>query len=128
MSRLPLIGVTFCSGQNGLHAYHISGDTYVHAAALAAKGMLASFPSLAVLPVPSDILDGLDDILFTGSLSNIEPFRAGGPANVSGPAHDSARLPTRSLPTTLSRRAFVRGPCSGNLYQATPMRQTTPDL
>ncbi|VVP32408.1 hypothetical protein PS850_04468 [Pseudomonas fluorescens] len=97
MSRLPLIGVTFCSGQNGLHAYHISGDTYVRAAALAAKGMLASFPSLAALPVPSDILDGLDDILFTGSLSNIEPFRAGDSANVSVTAHDSARATRLSL-------------------------------
>ena len=84
MSRLPLIGVTVCSGQIGLHAYHISGDTYVHAAASAAKGVPAIFPSLADRPAPSDILDGLDDILFTGSLSNIEPFHASGPANASG--------------------------------------------
>ena len=83
MSRLPLIGVTVCSGQIGLHAYHISGDTYVRAAASAAKGLPVIFPSLADLPVPSDILDGLDDILFTGSPSNIEPFHYSGPANVS---------------------------------------------
>ncbi|VVP08094.1 hypothetical protein PS903_03129 [Pseudomonas fluorescens] len=117
MSRLPLIGVTFCSGQNGLHAYHISGDTHVRAAALAAKGMLASFPSLAALPVPSDILDGLDDILFTGSLSNIEPFRAGGSANVSVTAHDSARATTLSL-----TRDFVEaGLCARPLqWQSVP--------
>ena len=117
MSRLPLIGVTFCSGQNGLHAYHISGDTYVRAAALAAKGMLASFPSLAALPVPSDILDGLDDILFTGSLSNIEPFRASGSANVSVTAHDSARATTLSL-----TRDFVEaGLCARPLqWQSVP--------
>ena len=91
MSRLPLIGVTLCPGQIGLHAYHISGDTYVHTAASAVKGVLAIVRSLPDVSAPSDILDGLDDILFTGALSNIEPFRAGGPANVSGPAHDSAR-------------------------------------
>ncbi len=91
MSRLPLIGVTFCSGQNGLHAYHISGDTYVHAAASAAKGVPVIVRSLLDVSAPSDILDGQDNILFTGALSNIEPFHVGGPANVSGHAHDSAR-------------------------------------
>jgi putative glutamine amidotransferase len=128
MSRLPLIGVTFCSGQNGLHAYHISGDNYVHAAASAAEGLPVIVQFLADLPVPSDILDGLDDILFTGALSNIEPFHDSGPTNASVTAHDSARATTLSLVATLSRRAFVRSPCSGNLYQVTPMRQTTPDL
>jgi putative glutamine amidotransferase len=97
MSRLPLIGLTLCPGQIGLHAYHISGDTYVHAAASAVKGVPAIVRSLLGVSAPSDILDGLDDILFTGALSNIEPFYAGGPANVSGPAHDSARPFTRSL-------------------------------
>jgi putative glutamine amidotransferase len=37
MSGLPLIGVTACSKQVGLHAYHISGDKYVRAVAVAAK-------------------------------------------------------------------------------------------
>ncbi|VVN13987.1 hypothetical protein PS862_03424 [Pseudomonas fluorescens] len=93
MSRLPSIDVTLCSGQIGLHAYHISGDKYDQTA----KSVPAIIPSLLDWPSPSDILDGLDDILFTGSLSNIEPFHASGPANVSGPAHDSARPSTLSL-------------------------------
>ena len=97
MSRLPLIGVTLCPGQIGLHAYHISGDTYVHAAASAVRGVPAIVRSLPDVSAPSDILDGLDDILFTGALSNIEPFRADGPANVSVTAHDSARATTLSL-------------------------------
>ncbi|MDQ0123946.1 putative glutamine amidotransferase [Pseudomonas lini] len=97
MSRLPLIGVTLCPGQIGLHTYHISGDTHVHAAASAAKGVQVIVRSLPDVSALSDILDGLHGILFSGALSNIEPFHAGGSANVSGPAHDSARPFTRSL-------------------------------
>ncbi|PAU57086.1 gamma-glutamyl-gamma-aminobutyrate hydrolase family protein [Pseudomonas sp. PICF141] len=91
MSRLPLIGVTACSKQIGLHAYHISGDKYVRAVASAAKGLPLILPSLADLLTSSDILDALDGILFTGSPSNIEPFHYKGPASAPGTAHDSAR-------------------------------------
>ncbi|WP_047306545.1 gamma-glutamyl-gamma-aminobutyrate hydrolase family protein [Pseudomonas fluorescens] len=91
MSRLPLIGITACSRQIGLHAYHISGDEYVQAIASAAQGVPVILPSLAQLLSPSDILDGLDGILFTGSPSNIEPFHYQGPVSAPGTAHDSAR-------------------------------------
>jgi putative glutamine amidotransferase len=106
MSRLPLIGVTACSKQIGLHAYHISGDKYVRAVASAAKGLPVILPSLADLLAPSDILDGLDGILFTGSPSNIEPFHYSGPASATGTAHDSARDAT-TLP--LIRAAVEAG-------------------
>ena len=91
MSRLPLIGVTACSKQVGLHAYHISGDKYVRAVAVAAKGLPLIIPSLAELFEPANILDGRDGILFTGSPSNIEPYHYDGPASAPGTAHDPAR-------------------------------------
>jgi gamma-glutamyl-gamma-aminobutyrate hydrolase PuuD len=97
MSRLPSIGVAVCSGQNGLHAYHISGDRCVHAKAQVAKGVPSTLPSPVASLAPSDILDGLHDILFTARTPNIEPFYFSGPANASGPAHDSARPATLSL-------------------------------
>ena len=117
MSRLSLIGITDCCKQNGLHAYHISGDIHVSVAAFAAPGVPVIFPSLANRRFASDILDGLDDILFTDSLSNIEPFRAGGSANVSVTAHDSARATTLSL-----TRDFVEaGLCARPLqWQSVP--------
>ena len=40
----------------------------------------------------SDILDGLDGILFTGSASNIEPFYSSGPYFVAQTAGNCARL------------------------------------
>ena len=106
MSRLPSIGVTACSKQIGLHAYHISGDKYVRAVAVAAKGLPLILPSLAELFEPSDILDGLDGLLFTGSPSNVEPHLYGGPASAPGTAHDSARDRT-TLP--LIRAAVAAG-------------------
>ena len=97
MSRLPLIGVTECSRQIGLHAYHISGDPYVHAQASVAKGVPSTLSSPAHWRAPSDILDGLHDILLTDATSNIEPFHGGGPANASGAAHHSARAALLSI-------------------------------
>jgi putative glutamine amidotransferase len=91
MYRLPLIGVTACSRQIGLHAYHISGDPYVHAVAVPAKGMPVILPSPADDLEPSDILDGLGSTLFTSDLSNIEPQPCPVPVAASNSAHDSAR-------------------------------------
>ena len=45
----------------------------------------------------SDILDGLDGSLFTGSASNIEPFEAGGPHFVLGASGNSARITYTSV-------------------------------
>lgn len=111
MSRLPLIGVTACSRQIGLHAYHISGDKYVRAVASAAKDLPVILPSLADWLTPSDILDGLDGILFTGSPSNIEPFHPGSPTNASGSAHD----PVRSTKLSLTHATFQAGICARQL-------------
>ncbi|MBV6826816.1 glutamine amidotransferase [Pseudomonas sp. PD9R] len=85
MSRLPLIGVTDCSKQNGLHAHHISGDIYVSVVASAASGLTAR-------PFPSDILDGADGTPITVTPFNIEPIHNSGVAFVLSTARDSARL------------------------------------
>jgi len=92
MSRLPLIGVTACSGQVGLHAYHISGDKYVRALAVAAKGLPVILPSLV------DILDGLDGVLFTGTPSNVEPFRCHGSSGAPVQAQYAPNHPMHTQP------------------------------
>ena len=106
MSRLPLIGVTACIEQIGSHAYHISGDKYVRAVAVAAGGLPLILPSLAELIDPSDILASVDGLLFTGSPSNVEPYHYSGPASAPGTAHDPARDRT-TLP--LIRAAVAAG-------------------
>ncbi|NUT78395.1 glutamine amidotransferase [Pseudomonas sp. C1C7] len=91
MSRLPIIGVTACSAQNGLHAYHIHGDLLVGTRALAAKGLSAILASPANGSSPSVILDGLDGTPITVTPFNIEPIHNGGAAFVQRCALDSAR-------------------------------------
>ena len=106
MSRLPLIGVTSCTKQIGDHAYHISGDKYVRAVAVAAGGLPLILPSLGPLLDPSEILASLDGLLFTGSPSNVEPYHYSGPASAPGTAHDPERDST-TLP--LIRDAVAAG-------------------
>lgn len=108
MSRLPLIGVTDCSRQIGLHAYHFTGDKSVRAVATAAKGLPLILPSLAELPGPTDIVDGLDGILFTGTPFTVEPFHYSGPASAPGTAHDPARDATTLSLIRASKRAAQR--------------------
>lgn len=105
MSRLPLIGVTACTQQIGSHGYHISGDKYVRAVAVAAKGLPLILPSLAELIDPADILAAVDGLLFTGSPSNVEPYHYSGPASAPGTAHDPARDHT-TLPLIRAAVAF----------------------
>ncbi|APC17022.1 glutamine amidotransferase [Pseudomonas frederiksbergensis] len=114
MSRLPLIGITDCSRQIGLHAYHITGDKCVHAVATAAKGLPLILPSLAERLGPTDIIDGLDGILFTGSPSTVEPFHYSGPACAPGTAHDPARDATTLSLIRAGKRAAQRDADASN--------------
>jgi putative glutamine amidotransferase len=106
MSRLPLIGVTACNKQIGHHAYHISGDKYVRAVAVAAQGLPLILPALGTLIDPAQILASVDGLLFTGSPSNVEPHHYSGPASAPGTEHDPDRDST-TLP--LIRAAVAAG-------------------
>ncbi|MFJ2324290.1 MULTISPECIES: glutamine amidotransferase [unclassified Pseudomonas] len=92
MSRLPLIGITDCSQQSGLHAHHISGDKAVDSAASKARRLPTMFPSMTVRASASDILDVWESILFMASPSNIDLFESQSLCRSSSRAHDSARL------------------------------------
>lgn len=106
MSRLPLIGVTACTKQIGLHPYHITGDKYVRAVAVGAGGLPLIIPALAELIDQPALLENLDGLLFTGSPSNVEPHHYSGPASAPGTQHDPARDQT-TLP--LIRQAVEAG-------------------
>ncbi len=89
MSRMPLIGVCACTRQIGHHSFHIAGDKYLRAAAIA--GLPLVIPALSELIDPAALLDSVDGLLFTGSPSNVEPHRYGGPASAEGTHHDPSR-------------------------------------
>jgi len=106
MSALPLIGVTACTRQLGLHPFHIAGDKYLRAVVEGAEGMPLVIPALADLIATDALLERLDGLLFTGSPSNVEPHHYQGPASLAGTHHDAAR-DAYTLP--LLRLAIDRG-------------------
>ena len=106
MAFKPLIGVTACVKEIGLHPYHVSGDKYLRAVSVAAEGLPLIIPSLADLIDIDDLLRQVDGLLFTGSPSNVEPFHYQGTPSEPGTAHDPQRDAT-TLP--LLRAAIAAG-------------------
>jgi len=106
MPRQPLIGVTACTRQIGLHAFHIAGDKYLRAVTEGAGGLPLIVPALAGLVDVGALLERLDGLLCTGSPSNVEPVHYQGAASEPGTLHDPARDST-ALP--LIRGAVAAG-------------------
>ncbi|MBI6550954.1 gamma-glutamyl-gamma-aminobutyrate hydrolase family protein [Pseudomonas sp. LY-1] len=106
MALKPLIGVTACVKEIGLHPYHVSGDKYLRAVSVAALGLPVIIPALADLCEIKDLLHYVDGLLFTGSPSNVEPFHYQGAPSAPGTAHDPQRDAT-TLP--LLRAAVAAG-------------------
>src|SRR3954454_22872109 len=88
---LPLVGVTACRRMIGAHPFHIAGDKYLRAVADGANAMPLVIPAFGAQIKIELLLDRLDGVLVTGSVSNVEPARYGGPPGVAGTAHDPAR-------------------------------------
>ena len=91
MSRQPLIGVTACSKQIGLHPYHAVVDKYLRATAIGTGGLPLAIPAMPELIDIASLLEHVDGLVFTGSPSNVEPQHYQGPASAPGTAHDPAR-------------------------------------
>ena len=106
MSRQPLIGVSACSKQIGPHPFHIAGDKYLRAVAVAAGGLPLVIPAAPALIDIPDLLERFDGLLLTGSPSNVEPHHYQGPDSAPGTQHDPAR---DSLTLPLIRAAVDAG-------------------
>lgn len=104
MPRMPLIGVSACTRQIGHHGFHIAGDKYLRAAAIA--GMPVIIPALGDLVDRRELLQNLDGLLLTGSPSNVEPHHYQGPASEPGMPHDPSR---DALTLSLIREAVDAG-------------------
>ncbi|CAD6540770.1 Gamma-glutamyl-gamma-aminobutyrate hydrolase PuuD [Paraburkholderia hiiakae] len=106
MRTRPLVGVTADRTMMGPHASHVAGEKYIGAAVDGAGALAFVLPALGERQAASDILEAVDGLLFTGSYSNVEPHRYGGPASEAGTLHDPARDAT-TLP--LMRAAIEAG-------------------
>ncbi len=87
----PLIALSACVREIGIHPFHVVGEKYITAVRDGAGGFPLLLPSLAETGSPDGILAHVDGLLFTGSPSNIEPHIYGGPPRAAGTLHDAQR-------------------------------------
>lgn len=95
----PLIGVPCCTATANNRPMHWAGEKYLLAVAEAADALPVLLPSLAA-DLAEDMVARLDGLLLTGSRSNIEPARYGGPP-------DRAGEPSEDDPRDLKRDAMI---------------------
>lgn len=115
VARKPLIGISCCTDQLGLHPFHIVGEKYILGVVDGAGGLPLLIPALGSELDFDQLLDTLDGILFTGSPSNVEPHHYEGRPSAEGTKHDAKRDAT-TLPlikAAVDRGVPVLGVCRG---------------
>src|SRR6266700_5899942 len=103
--NLPIIGIPCCLRSINERPFHTVSERYTHAVIDAAGCLPVLIPSIGPKIDCSALLDRLDGLLLTGSPSNVEPDRYGGPPSREGTLHDPDRDAT-TLP--LIREAVRR--------------------
>ena len=121
---LPMIGIPCDARQIGLHPFHCVGEKYVTAVARGANALPVLLPAFGPgpdIPPPVELYDidamlgRLDGLLVTGSPSNVEPHRYGGPPSRPGTLHDPQRdnvmlaMTRRAIETGVPMLAICRG-------------------
>jgi len=102
----PLIGVSGCRKLVDGQDFDAAGHKYVSAVVHGCAAVPLVIPTLGDALDRKTLLERIDGILFTGSLSNVEPHRYKGPASADGTLHDPHRDAT-TLP--LIREAVAAG-------------------
>lgn len=105
-SARPLIGIPADRRMVGLHPFHMVGEKYARAVLEAADALPLLIPAMAEELRLDELIARLDGILFTGSLSNVEPHHYQGTPSAPGTLHDPHRDAT-TLP--LIRKAVAAG-------------------
>jgi putative glutamine amidotransferase len=91
MSARPLIGIPACRRTIGAHVFHLAGEKYIAAVEEGADATPLIVPSLGSRLDLEGVLARVDALLFTGSLSNVEPHHYGGSPSIPGTLHDPER-------------------------------------
>jgi putative glutamine amidotransferase len=114
-SGAPRVGLPTDRKLIGPHPFFAAGEKYVRAVVEGAECLPVLLPALQP-PLPADaLLDGLDGLLLTGSVSNIEPHHYSDEPSWDGNIHDPARDETifalipRAIALGLPILAICRG-------------------
>ncbi len=121
---LPLVGIPCCVKQIDIHPFHAVGEKYINAVAHGAGTMPLMIPALGggadldaldALVDLDDLLDRLDGVFLTGSLSNVEPHHYGGheprPTTARDPQRDALTL--KLIHHTIARGMPLMAVCRG---------------
>ncbi|GAB3243708.1 gamma-glutamyl-gamma-aminobutyrate hydrolase family protein [Chitinimonas naiadis] len=106
MKRKPLVALVADRKQLGLHPFHCVGEKYITAVVEGAGCLAMLIPALGDLQDFDELLEQVDGLLFTGSVSMVDPVRYKGPNLPDGQSLDTARDQT-AMP--LMERAIKRG-------------------
>jgi len=111
----PRVGLPSDRKRIGPHPFHAVGEKYVRAVVEGAECLPVLLPALQPALPADALLAGLDGLLLTGSVSNIEPHHYSDEASWDGNIHDPARdennfaLIPRAIALGLPILAICRG-------------------
>jgi len=91
MASTPLVGLPTDRKQIGPHPFLAVGEKYVRAVVDGAAALPVLLPGLQPALPAAKLLEGLDGLLLTGSVSNIEPHHYSDEPSYEGNLHDPAR-------------------------------------
>lgn len=91
MASTPLVGLPTDRKQIGPHPFLAVGEKYVRAVVDGAAALPVLLPGLQPALPAANLLEGLDGLLLTGSVSNIEPHHYSDEPSYEGNLHDPAR-------------------------------------
>ena len=127
--RRPVVGISSCIKLLGAHPFHAAGQKYVDAVLHGAQATPLLLPAIGEAQDIDHVLDLLDGLLLTGSVSNVAPERYGQtlahPELAQDPLRDATTLPLidaalrRGLPLLGICRGFqeLNVACGGTLHQ-----------
>jgi putative glutamine amidotransferase len=87
----PVIGIPACLIDLNGRPVHRVGAKYMHSIAELTNCVPLMVPAFGDIDFAEEIIGRLDGLFLTGSASNVEPHRYGGPPSREGTAHDPAR-------------------------------------
>jgi putative glutamine amidotransferase len=115
MRHPPLVGLPSDRKQIGHHPFQAVGEKYLRAVVDGAGCLPLIIPSLSPPLDLRALLSGLDGLLLTGALSNIEPHHYSDEPSWDGNLHDPARDATTLgiVPLAIEMRVPVLALCRG---------------
>ena len=104
MSSRPIIGVPACRKPIDIHPFHVVGEKYLQAIIDGADALPLMIPVMAEHIHVDELLQHVDGVFLTGSLSNVEPHHYDGEPSEPGTLHD----PHRDATTLPLARAVLK--------------------